>query len=53
MEEVWIMTVESKCNFFREYWNTRSESVVGSDFSLADVTTEVWRPVFSQCEKFS
>ena len=51
MEGVWTMTVEYKCNFFREYWNTRSESVVGNDFSLADVTTEVWRPVFSQCEK--
>ena len=51
MEGVWIMTVESKCNIFREYWNARSEYVVHNDFSLADITTEVWRPVFSQCEK--
>ena len=51
MEEVWIMTVKFKCTIFRDYWNARSKSVVGNDFSLADVTTEVWRPVFSQCEK--
>ena len=51
MEGVWIMTVEFKCNIFREYWSMRSNSVVRSDFSLADVTTEVWGPVFSQCEK--
>ena len=51
MEGVCTMTVEYECSIFKEYWNTRSESVVGNDFSLADVTTEVWRPVFSQCEK--
>ena len=51
MKGVWTMTVKFKCNIFRDYWNTRSKSVVRNDFSLADVTTEVWRPVFSQCEK--
>ena len=51
MEGVWTMTIEFKCSIFREYWNMRSKSVVCNDFSLADVTTEVWRPVFSQCEK--
>ena len=51
MEGVWIMTVKFECSIFNEYWNMRSKSVVGNDFSLADVTTEVWRPVFSHCEK--
>ena len=51
MEGVWVMTVEFNCTIFRDYWNMRSESVVRNDFSLADVTAEVWRPVFSQCEK--
>ena len=51
MKGVWIMTVEFKCTIFRDYWNTRSKSVVRTDFSLADVTAEVWRPVFSECEK--
>ena len=51
MEDVWTMTVEFKCSIFREYWNTKSKSVVRKDFSLADLTTEVWRPVFSQCEE--
>ena len=52
MEGVWIMTVgEYECRIFRDYWNMRSKSVVHNNFSLADVTTEVWRPVFSQCEK--
>ena len=51
MEGVWIMTVEFKCSIFREYWNARSKSVVHNNFSLVDVITEVWRPVFSQCEK--
>ena len=51
MEGVWIMTVKFECSIFNEHWNARSKSVVGNDFSLADVTTEVWRPVFSHCEK--
>ena len=51
MEGVWVMTVEFKCTIFRDYWNTWSRSVVRNDFSLADVTAEVWRPVFSHCEK--
>ena len=51
MEGVWIMTVESECKIFREYWNSRSESVVHNHFSFADVQTEVWRPAFFHCEK--
>ena len=51
MRGVWIMTVGCECSIFKEYWNAKLKSVVHSGFTFADVTAEVWRPVFSLCEE--